>query len=265
MATKRKAISKKVRFEVFKRDSFSCQYCGAAAPEAILVIDHIHPVAKGGDNSVLNLITSCRACNAGKSDRTLDDNAHVQKQKRQLDELNERRAQLEMIVKWREGLRSVDEDALQTAVDAFEGWVEQQWELDDYGRKFLARAIKKHGLAKTLDAIDTSCERYLIADTKGWFDKRSANEALKKVGGILYNLSLPSKEREANYVRAILRNRVGRIREEDVKQAIIGASDEGVEFESLKNAAKQANCIDDFYDSLEDLIVSQHCCQPEAF
>ena len=34
METKRKTISKKTRFEVFKRDSFKCQYCGASAPEA---------------------------------------------------------------------------------------------------------------------------------------------------------------------------------------------------------------------------------------
>ena len=48
MATKRKTISKKTRFEVFKRDSFKCQYCGASAPEAILVVDHIDPFSKGG-------------------------------------------------------------------------------------------------------------------------------------------------------------------------------------------------------------------------
>lgn len=46
--TKRKAISKKIRFEVFKRDSFTCQYCGEKAPDVILHVDHIDPVAKGG-------------------------------------------------------------------------------------------------------------------------------------------------------------------------------------------------------------------------
>jgi hypothetical protein len=32
----RKPISKSVRFEVFKRDNFACQYCGASAPKAYL-------------------------------------------------------------------------------------------------------------------------------------------------------------------------------------------------------------------------------------
>jgi len=63
----RKAISKKARFEVFKRDGFVCQYCGAHPPQAILHVDHIVPVAEGGGNEDTNLVTACDACNLGKS------------------------------------------------------------------------------------------------------------------------------------------------------------------------------------------------------
>lgn len=62
----RKPIGKKLRFEVFKRDGFVCQYCGAHPPAVILQVDHIVPVADGGDNDVDNLITSCQPCNLGK-------------------------------------------------------------------------------------------------------------------------------------------------------------------------------------------------------
>lgn len=62
----RKAIGKKTRFEVFKRDGFMCAYCGSTPPNIILQIDHIHPVAKGGTNLIDNLITSCQPCNIGK-------------------------------------------------------------------------------------------------------------------------------------------------------------------------------------------------------
>ena len=41
---KRKGISKKTRFDVFKRDSFTCQYCGKSAPDVVLQVDHINPV-----------------------------------------------------------------------------------------------------------------------------------------------------------------------------------------------------------------------------
>lgn len=68
----RKGLSKKLRFEIFKRDGFTCQYCGKRPPEIMLVIDHIHPVKLGGDNDPLNLITSCESCNQGKGAESLD-------------------------------------------------------------------------------------------------------------------------------------------------------------------------------------------------
>lgn len=67
----RKALSKRLRFEVFKRDLFVCQYCGAHPPETILHIDHIDPVVAGGTNDIDNLVTACDACNQGKGARLL--------------------------------------------------------------------------------------------------------------------------------------------------------------------------------------------------
>lgn len=64
----RKQVSTRTRFEVFKRDNFTCQYCGATPPSVVLHVDHIVAVASGGKNSKDNLITSCSACNLGKSD-----------------------------------------------------------------------------------------------------------------------------------------------------------------------------------------------------
>lgn len=87
---KRKSISKKTRFEVFKRDSFKCQYCGKSAPEVVLEVDHIKPVAEGGKTTMLNLITACRDCNRGKGKRKLDDKTELAKQKAELDLLNEK-------------------------------------------------------------------------------------------------------------------------------------------------------------------------------
>lgn len=64
----RKTISKRVRFEVFKRDCFTCQYCGRVPPTVMLEIDHITPIAEGGGNDDGNLLTACFDCNRGKSD-----------------------------------------------------------------------------------------------------------------------------------------------------------------------------------------------------
>jgi len=64
-------IKKSLRFNVFKRDEFACQYCGATPPNAVLEVDHIHPVSQGGKNVIDNLITACFDCNRGKGARLL--------------------------------------------------------------------------------------------------------------------------------------------------------------------------------------------------
>jgi hypothetical protein len=63
----RKALSKRTRFEIFKRDGFRCAYCGATPAQAELAVDHVVAVANGGTNDLANLITACSTCNAGKS------------------------------------------------------------------------------------------------------------------------------------------------------------------------------------------------------
>lgn len=67
------SIDSSKRFRVFKRDNFTCQYCGAKAPHVVLEVDHIHPVSKGGTNDIKNLITSCHTCNRGKKSMLLSD------------------------------------------------------------------------------------------------------------------------------------------------------------------------------------------------
>jgi HNH endonuclease len=69
---KRKSLSKGLRFDIFKRDGFVCQYCGNRPPDVILEVDHITPVARGGTNDNMNLITSCEDCNRGKSAKLLN-------------------------------------------------------------------------------------------------------------------------------------------------------------------------------------------------
>lgn len=72
MAGNRKSLGKGLRFDVFKRDGFTCQYCGCKPPDVVLQVDHITPVAAGGDNDISNLVTACEACNQGKKAKRLD-------------------------------------------------------------------------------------------------------------------------------------------------------------------------------------------------
>ena len=66
-------MSKRVRFEVFKRDQFTCQYCGRRPPDVMLQADHVVPVVEGGGDELANLTTACQPCNAGKAGKGLGD------------------------------------------------------------------------------------------------------------------------------------------------------------------------------------------------
>lgn len=66
------AISKRLRYEILRRDNHACRYCGSAAPEVKLRIDHVIPVALGGSDEPRNLVTSCEPCNSGKTSTAPD-------------------------------------------------------------------------------------------------------------------------------------------------------------------------------------------------
>jgi len=56
-----------LRYEILERDKFTCRYCGQYAPNVRLEVDHVVAFADGGTDDPENLVTSCYACNRGKS------------------------------------------------------------------------------------------------------------------------------------------------------------------------------------------------------
>jgi 5-methylcytosine-specific restriction endonuclease McrA len=64
--------------EVFRRDEFTCQYCGRQTPH--LTIDHVIPRHKGGSHTWTNLVAACPPCNRRKGGRTTDE-AHMRLQR----------------------------------------------------------------------------------------------------------------------------------------------------------------------------------------
>lgn len=61
------AVSKRLRYEILRRDNHTCRYCGATAPEVKLTVDHVIPTALGGTDEPANLVCACEPCNSGKS------------------------------------------------------------------------------------------------------------------------------------------------------------------------------------------------------
>ncbi len=58
------------RFNIFRRDSGKCQYCGKHFSKTELTIDHVIPRAHGGESRWDNVVCSCGSCNRRKGGRT---------------------------------------------------------------------------------------------------------------------------------------------------------------------------------------------------
>jgi len=250
---KRKGLSKKTRFEVFKRDSFKCQYCGRSAPDVILVIDHIRPVSKAGENDLLNLITACDGCNSGKGDRLLDDQSTLVKQRQQLEELNERREQLEMLLAWKESLASFKEDVVERLCDYWRSRT-PGWSLNESGRQTIRRLLAKFSADEVVEAMNIAAEAYLVL-VDGTATEGSVDTAWKKVGGICHVRSKAQEKpylKDLYYIRGILRRRVY-VNESVVMKLLEDAVVAGVDPEALKSLAKQCRNWSEFRDEVQEL------------
>ena len=154
--SKRKPMSKKLRFDVFKRDSFTCQYCGGHPPKSILHVDHINPVKLGGDNDINNLVTSCSLCNLGKSATPL--NVIPKSLKDKAKETKERELQIAGYAEIMEESRlRIEEDAWKVAE------ILDQGARDGYLKSRLGsikRFVNELGVSEVIDAAEIGYSRF---------------------------------------------------------------------------------------------------------
>jgi hypothetical protein len=245
---KRTHMPKRLRFDVFKRDQFTCQYCGLKAPEVVLQIDHITPVALGGGNDILNLCTACTACNAGKSDKPLSANATIDARRKQLEELEERRQQLEMMHEWHLSLIDIDHQQVKMAEDL---WFKC---LDKPGRELTADAcahlrkvIRKYG-------FDATCEALRIAANPSQNGDKRPSEMFWKVGSIIVTKQRCSQDPDLKrlyYIRAIVRNRCPYVDDRQCMILLGQARTAGVSLDQVEDLAKRVRSWEDFREIVE--------------
>ncbi len=169
---KRKSTGKRQRFEIFKRDNFTCQYCGSTPPTVVLVVDHILPVSKGGGDEITNKITSCEACNQGKADRPLSDVPRAIES--QLADQVERREQLEA---YNTFLMQARERELQQVADLGHYWFnrlcdeQNKWIFGTARQSSIRTFLKRLPITELYDAIDIALARVTASfeyDDKAW-------------------------------------------------------------------------------------------------
>lgn len=152
------AISKTIRFEVFKRDGFKCSYCGKAPPTVILEVDHIQPKSKKGKDDINNLLTACFDCNRGKKNILLD--KAPPKLKENLDVLKEQEQQLR---EYRKFIKKIErrfqkdiEDINFIYSEYFGGW-----EFSDNFKKFsLKRFLQLLPKHQIIEALQIAYNKY---------------------------------------------------------------------------------------------------------
>lgn len=240
--TKRKGISKRVRFEVLKRDAFTCQYCGKSAPDVILHLDHIKPVSKGGNNGILNLVTSCQSCNSGKSDVELSDDSAVKKQQKQLVDMAEKHEQIKLMVEWRESIESSSELLVKSVTKLVSDLMISK-SPNEHGQMIIRKAIKKHGYQAVFDSVN---QTYVKSDSVDDFTSKWS-DGFKYIGK-----TQDDESKKINYAKGILRNRFNYFNDGRFYASIksLGLIDKQID--KLSFWAKNCVSVSDFYSIMED-------------
>lgn len=242
----RKSLSKKIRFEVFKRDNFTCQYCGSKAPDKILEIDHMHPVSKGGKDDIMNLITSCYDCNRGKSDRKLSDGSILEKQRIQIEELNLRRQQLEMMLEWKTGLDSIKNQEAEALRDHIELTYGFGLPSDLFG--LIKKNVKKFGFDTLLKAIDISFHKNYDSIYGGFI------LSVKKSIAIANMEIKPDHIKKIAYIKGILRNRRVYFDESSVHSCLLDYYNNGNNMDDIISFCKTVRDPEELFNHVSQLV-----------
>jgi len=261
MAATRKSISKRLRFEVFKRDSFTCQYCGRSAPDVVLHVDHIQPVSKGGETTIMNLVTSCRDCNLGKSNKLLSDSSAVKKRKQQLDDLQARQEQLEMIMEWQKTLIDLDEQIVKE-IAAMWDRLTDGYSLNKHGLANIKKWLAKYSVDEIVTAMRTSTTQYLRYTNMDdeLPTSNSAEHTFRMIPHICKITRLAEKYpylKQLYYARGILRNRLEYVKETQsinlMKEAVLA----GTPAEEIVECCKTFSTWDEFETAMLELSVKE--------
>jgi len=158
------AISKGLRFEVFKRDKFTCQYCGRRPPDVMLEADHVVPASDGGTTTIDNLTTACVDCNRGKGAKGLGDVAPALDDDEVMAALQEM-LERKLTIKRQIEAVNAKHEADTAAVEAVLEWWRERFDEDTYPRRA--------SLIQFVNRLELEQIRYLIDVTHAhWQDRK---------------------------------------------------------------------------------------------
>ena len=148
----------KIRFEVFKRDGFKCQYCGRTPPDVVLEVDHIIPKAEGGEDSIDNYITACFDCNRGKGKNSLTN--VPESINNRMAELAEKRDQIQLYSEYLTEIEVSAEIAISNINQLFNHYYPGYSLSDRFNNSTLKTFIKHLPVKKIKDALTLASNRF---------------------------------------------------------------------------------------------------------
>ena len=187
-------VSRGLRFEVLKRDDFTCRYCGKKSPEAILEVDHVIPRSKKGADDPENLVTACYECNRGKGVSLLHTGLRHKDIRQETALLADREMRLAQYNQLRTKIRQRQATQTELLKRYFtEQFSRPQQAQEAFPEPITRRALKMMGYVDMMDWID-----YAIAKTAR--DSRHdchTVAAAKYLSGILRNKLKNTRDKHA--------------------------------------------------------------------
>ena len=151
----------------------------------------------------MNLITSCFDCNRGKGKRKLTENKEMQLQIQQLKEINQKREQLEMMLKWKQELDNFENEQ----VNKIETLLQEKtgYTFSEYGKKVCKNNIKEFGFDEVYESTIISINQYYNKN-----DDDSVTKVSNYIGKICHTRRRQKDnplEYKINYLCKIAKNR----------------------------------------------------------
>lgn len=177
-------------YEIFKRDEFTCQRCKKRVPSVVLFVGNKNSAKKKTCQGKDNLASYCYEC-AGESSS---------------DMMEERRRQLDLLLRWRANKEWLAED-IKKVIVTYTNAKTAPTTIKKKGKHTIAQALKDNNIIDVLDAIDDAFIKSIKYDD----DDNITEESLQLFfNNILRFLNYKKKtpiQQAIGYIRGICRNR----------------------------------------------------------
>lgn len=170
-------VRPKARFEILKRDGFTCAYCGATPPNVLLEVDHIVPRAEGGTDDDSNLITACERCNRGKGAVPLQQAADAHLRAVSLERQRTLAEQAEAYDTWLRDRREKRKAEVERCAARWRELAQGFVSFSDAGKLSISRFLEHLVTEEVIEAMEIAAIRIPVVTRPEWKPRSRKSQA----------------------------------------------------------------------------------------